>query len=732
MEKDSLYQGNVSQPAPAPQNVNAPRHGSSHNPFDPLNLLRTLLRNWLIIGIFVGLGGAGAYIYTRLAKRIYKAEAVLEMSVRRPKVVNNEAVIEDFSHIRDEGVIFNTRFTKFKSPAMEKLATKEYFERYPEDKDYINKYLLSDLIRLVDWKKDPKANIVYVTYFGEDPQFAAKLVNVMTHCAGVLMMEENKAQSDEAVKWLKSQEEELRLSLEEIDGQLADIRKEVKIDSLEQRKAALGQALITVSSEREGLISTLASRRTVYDYVLELKKTDPNMEMLPTGLPKEEQLNELIRTWREAHEELQLASGRYTKLHPEYKQIAETELRARRRLEQFIDLSAKAVQNEIELLQKQVEQVDGRINAMKKEALELEEQLLIGKQRLQELDGKRAVANTAYQSILRRKEEARLSADENMAFAKVIMEAEVPHVPVSPRRLRILIMGIFLGGFAGSVLVILGSLLNDKITSVTDLRSLKLNILGTVPTQKRADDRSGLATIGLRDKFNHIVEIFAGINSLLSSSRYKEQTRVMLVCSVLPGEGKTITSCNLAISAALNGTKTLLIDGDLRRPQLENVFGVDKSHPSLLEWLVDGNSRLTHRELVARNVIENLDLITSRPLKEVNPAEMLGRGRLAELLEWAQKNYDRIIIDSPPLGAVGDAQVLANLSDCVLIVSRLGKTRRRGLKYAIARFEEINTPVIGCIANDVPHSLAGMFSGAEGYGYGYGYGSSHYKPYTSD
>jgi hypothetical protein len=153
------------------------------------------------------------------------------MNVRRPKVINNEAVFDDGS-AQNEDVVFNTRFKKFKSPAMERLATEEYFKRYPEDEKTdqggsIAKYMLAIWIRDVNWHKDASANIVYVSYFSENPEFAAKLVNVLSHCAGKLMMDENKAVSDEAVKWLITQLEDQRSELEQVESQLADIRDEL-------------------------------------------------------------------------------------------------------------------------------------------------------------------------------------------------------------------------------------------------------------------------------------------------------------------------------------------------------------------------------------------------------------------------------------------------------------------------------------------------------------------------
>jgi capsular exopolysaccharide synthesis family protein len=291
--------------------------------------------------------------------------------------------------------------------------------------------------------------------------------------------------------------------------------------------------------------------------------------------------------------------------------------------------------------------------------------------------------------------------------------------------MKALATSVFLGLLAGSALALLLAFGMDRIEAVNDLKALGLNILGSIPPQKDTDSREKLATVGLRDNFSHIVEIFAGINSLVSSNKYIGRTKVLLVNSAMPGEGKTVSACNLAISSALNGSRTLLIDGDLRRPQLANVFNVDEEHPSLLEWLSGGGGKLGYHQLVCKRIIENMDVITSRPLGKVNPAELLGRSQLAELLGWAREHYDRVIIDSPPIGPVGDAQVLANYADSVIMVSRIGKTRRRALKFALARFHEIDAHVLGCIANDVPHSLSGLFGGAEGYGYAYGYGKDY-------
>jgi uncharacterized protein involved in exopolysaccharide biosynthesis len=363
MDKDAIYQGNVyggQGRIPVPSN--------NMNPLAPINILRLIMRRWVAVLVITLLAAGGGFIYIQKAPWIYKAYAEIEMSIRRPRVINNEAVFEEGGVIRDEEVIFNTRFAKFRSPAMERLTTQEYFKRYPDDQinesgKGIGRYMLASLVREVEWSRDPKANIVHVSFESRDGEFAAKLVNVLVHCAGLLMIQENQSVSDEAVKWLVVQVDEQRSTLETVELRLANLRKELQLDSLEQRKAALGQTLISITAEREEVLSTLETRKTVFTFIQELKKTDPNLEMLPTGLPKEAQLNELIRTWRTAHEELLLVSSRYTEIHPEYRKVAEVEARARHRLEQFIEMSERAVQNEIDLLDKQLSQVDNCCSA---------------------------------------------------------------------------------------------------------------------------------------------------------------------------------------------------------------------------------------------------------------------------------------------------------------------------------------------------------------------------------
>ena len=698
---------------------------------DLLKLIRILLRRWLTVLIFLVIGGLGAFLYIQQATPVYRAASEMEMSVRRPKVINSQAIYRDeSSSAQDSDAIINTRFAKFRSPAMETMAVEEYRKRHPAD-EIPRVQLVNYMRRNVGWSKDRKANIVRVFAESPDPKFAAQLVNTLSYCSGALMIQENQAQSDGAVQWLNAQVEERRAALDKVEKQLGEIRANVKIDSLTQRKDALGRALGEVAAEKSAVEIRLASRKTTYDFVLEINREKVDFEKLPTGLPKEVEFNALVAKWRTARDELNAAAEVYTDEHPDFQRMQSEVSHTRQDVLSFIEVSAVAVKNEIRLWERQLAQLEKRVGSMEEQAAALELKLLSGEQRLTSLERQRDAADDAYRAVLQRTEQARMSADETTAFINVIREAEIPRNPIRPRKLMVLALGLMIGTGLGVLMAFLMEYWADRIELVSDLKDLGLNIIGTIPTQKKVESRSALATIGLKDKFSHVFEIFCGINTLISSPRYKDRTNVMLVCSVMPGEGKTISACNMAISAAMNDTKTLLIDGDLRRPRLANVFEISDDHPSLLEWLSSSDDSLDFTHLVNSEVHPNLDIITSRPSRQINPAELMGRARLEELIDWAREHYDRVIIDSPPIGLVGDTQALANQADSVIIVSRLKQTKKRALKFALGRLIELDATVLGCIANDVPHSLSGMFQGGGDYSYGSGRNGS-YKSYGQD
>ncbi len=212
----------------------------------------------------------------------------------------------------------------------------------------------------------------------------------------------------------------------------------------------------------------------------------------------------------------------------------------------------------------------------------------------------------------------------------------------------------------------------------------------------------------------------AGLRNLLDSPRYQEMSKVLLCMSTQPGEGKTITSCGLAISCAQSGQKTLLVDFDLRRPRIARIFEKQSSDfQSLATTLAKGDSALLE-SLPVSSGIDNLDLVLSKASSEISPANLMGTGIIVEFFTWAREHYDRVIIDSPPFGIVGDVMTLASLVDSVMIMCCPDRTRFRPIKYAARHLTESGARVIGVIVNDVDFGRRNQFSQYD-YHYRYAY-----------
>jgi capsular exopolysaccharide synthesis family protein len=189
-----------------------------------------------------------------------------------------------------------------------------------------------------------------------------------------------------------------------------------------------------------------------------------------------------------------------------------------------------------------------------------------------------------------------------------------------------------------------------------------------------------------------------------------EQLQVLMVSSAGPGEGKTTTITNLAVTYAQSERKVVLIDADMRKPTAHHTFSLSN------RWGLSSvmSQQCSIEEVTQMTDIPNLDVITSGPIPP-NPAEMLGSKRMSALIEQLRLAYDIVLIDTPPLLAVTDAQIVASRSDGVILVVDQGKVKREIAKKAIQNLENVNARIIGVVLNNVKRK-----ANEESYYYYYG------------
>lgn len=216
--------------------------------------------------------------------------------------------------------------------------------------------------------------------------------------------------------------------------------------------------------------------------------------------------------------------------------------------------------------------------------------------------------------------------------------------------------------------------------------------------------------ITLTNPRSPVSESYRALRTNIDFSSIDEKLQVIMVSSAGPGEGKTTTISNLAITFAQSERKTLLIDADLRKPTAHHTFSVSN------RWGLSSvvSQHCTVEEAIQMSNIPNLDIITSGTIPP-NPAEMLNSNRMSAVISQLRESYDMILIDTPPLLAVTDAQIVATKSDGAILVVDQGRVKRDIAKKAIQNLQTVNARILGVVLNNVKRK-----ANEEAYYYYYG------------
>tara|TARA_R110002049_G_scaffold27321_2_gene94054 strand:- start:149587 stop:151929 length:2343 start_codon:yes stop_codon:yes gene_type:complete len=318
----------------------------------------------------------------------------------------------------------------------------------------------------------------------------------------------------------------------------------------------------------------------------------------------------------------------------------------------------------------------------------------------------------------------------------VIGDAIPQDEPVWPRTALVGVIGIFFGGLLGLGLALLAELMDVTFDDPDDLsRSLGLPIYAHVPRfpairRSRKDPPLALdpsVYIYHRPRSPES-EMYRVIRTNLFVDTRMGGQRVIQITSASPGDGKSTTAANLAIAIADTGKRVLLVDGDLRRPQVAKLMRLDSS-PGIADVLLD---QAEPSDAVQKTAVENLYAVTSGRTVS-HPAELLENERLQTLMELWRDEFDYVIIDSPPVLAVSDASIIAMASDAVVFTTRIVKNGRKVVERAKTVLDNQRIPVLGVVVNGYS-SKSGNYGYANGYDknlYGYGYGEDNTDYYRN-
>lgn len=349
---------------------------------------------------------------------------------------------------------------------------------------------------------------------------------------------------------------------------------------------------------------------------------------------------------------------------------------------------------------------------------------LPGKERLLlDISRQQAIKNSIYTFLLEKREESAISFASTVSDVRMIEPAQGEIKPIRPKRSIVFAIAILLSLIIPSIVIYYKEVLTGKIKFRADIeRRTKLAVLGEVLHGDASSD-----FIISSDNRSPVAESLRAVRSKMSYYfNNNNHSHVVLLSSCLPGEGKSFITTNLGLSLALMGKKTVVIAADMRKPRLHKAFGIP-GNKGLSQILI---GKLPWQETVINTDFDNLYIVPPGPIPP-NPAELLLNGVFSKMIEEMRHTYDYILIDTPPLGLISDAEIMADYADLSLFVVR----HDYSLKEAV---EKILGPInqqskfwpAAVVFNGL--KTRGMTKYGRGYGYGGGYGAGYGYSYGDD
>ncbi|WP_407538118.1 polysaccharide biosynthesis tyrosine autokinase [Acinetobacter baumannii] len=432
----------------------------------------------------------------------------------------------------------------------------------------------------------------------------------------------------------------------------------------------------------------------------------------------------------ELRKQLEDSEIKFNQFREKYKTVdvnAESELL----LKQNIDLEKL----KIELQQKQAElsakytndhplilQIDAQITEINKKIADLNNRLtqLPETQRLYLQLYRDVKVNTElYTSLLNSYQQLKIANAGEIGNVRIIDTAVEPVKPIKPKKLIVLILSIFVGGFIGVLIALLRKMMRSGVNDSTQIENeLDLPVYATVPRSPIQETRmsilkkkKSIPILAVKSSDDIAIESLRSIRTAIHFALTSAKNNIIMIAGPSPEVGKSFISTNLATIFAQGNKRVLLIDADMRRGYMHKYFDVEVK-PGLSE-LLSGQADLT--QVLHKTQVANLDVIT-RGKSPANPSEMLSSTQFKDLLEKFQTQYDHIIIDTPPVLAVTDGIIISQYTGVNLIVARYAKSQMKELELTVNRFEQAGVKVNGFILNDIQRASAGY-----GYGYNYAY-----------
>lgn len=556
----------------------------------------------------------------------------------------------------------------------------------------------------------PDTRMLVISFSHTEPVLAANIADNIAQVFIQRSFESKTAKYTNASVWLDKSTRELKASVEQAEQKLADYSSSHNIYSADGKENLAVDKLTKLHGEVTRAQNERLLKQSLYEEV-----KAGRVEQLPEAFsdPRTTELRKRLGELKVKLSQLELTYG------PKYHQVVATkdEMAA---IQKQIDDSKSSLEERLkadyERAVRDETSLGGAFAIAKNEAAQQNQAAIQYNILKKDVE----TANTLYTEFLQKTNQSKIQEHEQHNNTKMIDPPQVPISPVSPNRPRTILIGFLMSLAAGVGLVFFLEYLDNTVKTVEDIsRYSQLPALSVIPAIRGRKHRAlkagsngskhtkseialhksnGFNTEQLLtlDSRSSVAEAYRVLRTSVLLSSTERPPKIILVTSGQPGEGKTTTAVNTAISLSQLGASVLIIDCDLRKPSVHKALGV--------EYVVGLSTYLSrHGELddvIQKLSIPNLSVLPSGRIPP-NPAEMISSARMKEMLALLSERYDHIIIDSPPLLKVTDPVILSTMVDGVILVVHGGKSSREVLRRTRQELSVAGARIFGVVLNNV-------------------------------
>ena len=715
----------VAAPPPADTEQDAPVVPFSHY----LWILRRHL--WKIL-LFVITCVVATYVTSKRLTPIYESFSVIDVDRQAPSGIIGQDATR--SGLNDSDQFLATQIKLIQSDAVLRRVVLKYNllrneqQVAGQDLDALQRAVNAPvLLKRLKVTRPPNTYLVYIAYRSPDPQLAANVANAIAVSYIEHTYNLRIRSSINLSHFMEQQLEELKAKMEQSGMALAKFERELNLINPEEKTNILSARLLQLNQDYTNAQSDRVRKQAAWNSMqsgsLEAAQVSGQGEALVL-------LNQRLNDARQHFAEITTTFGAN---HPEYRkaasQLAEVEKQiadTRRNITGRIEVDYRQSLNREEMLKHTVAETKAEYDALNSRSFEY-----------QQLKREADADKKLYEELVTKIKEAGINAGFQNNNIRVADSARPGLKPVFPN----LTLNLALAFVFSVVLAVGGAVLTDALdTTVRDpeltSRFLGTDVIGILPAVKSASRLNLLASrpatssspppVGgevstevkrrngyhRKDYYRTISGFEEAIRTLRNTillSDAENPLRSLLITSASPGEGKTTAAAHLAIAHAQQGRKTLLVDGDLRRPSIHRKFGLTAGV---------GLTNILMREVEWKDTVvhvdgkQNLFIIPSGPPSH-KASDLIGP-RMGDLLDEFAKEYDLVILDAPPLLGFAEPLQMATVADGVLVISRAGETKRKAVSSVLAALHRLRANVVGVVLNQMKSDTS------DGYSY-YGY-----------